>query len=86
MTMLQLYSNCYYYFCAAFILSLCLFYCNLQILFNVTIVIYICTSHILYFDESDEWTYANNHNIPQEINLKEKDIILNNSLIFVTEY
>ena len=34
---------------AAFILLHHLFYCNLQILFNVTIVIYICTSHILYF-------------------------------------
>ena len=45
-------------------------YFNLQILFNVTIVIYICTSLILSFDESGEWRYVNNHIILKKINLK----------------
>ena len=35
-------------FCSIYLITH-LFYCNLQILFNVTIAIYICTSHILYF-------------------------------------
>ena len=58
--------------CSIYLLAspILLCYCNLQILFNVTIVIYICTSLILYFDESGEWRYVNNHIIPKKINLK----------------